>query len=235
MAHTYNWNWSVLFQHPYLGWLISGAEVSLALAACMWVLAFTLGSLVGVASTLPNRYVRALAAAYVEVLRNIPPIVQIFVWYFVVPQLLPPALGMYVKRDLPHSAFWTAVVGLGLFISARVAEHVRAGIEAIPRSLVQASLATGLSAAQSYRHVRLPIAYRNIVPVLTSEFLICFKVSAIALTIGVMEMTAQSRQVEFYTAHGIEAFTAATLFYLVFSAIFSVGTTFAERAMRIRG
>jgi glutamate/aspartate transport system permease protein len=226
----YNWDWEILVQSPYLGWLIAGAELTIALSLCMWLVGFIIGTAVGVGATSTNPVIRVAAKCYVGVVRNIPPVVQLFVWFFVVPELLPASWGVFLKRDLPYSPFWTSMVGLGLFLAARVAEHVRAGLEAIPKTLVHASLATGLSPGQAYRYIRLPIAYRTVLPTLTSEFLVCIKMSSIAMTIGVTEITAQSYQVESYTYHGIEAFSATTVFYLCFSAVIVAGSSLLEKA-----
>jgi glutamate/aspartate transport system permease protein len=122
---------------------------------------------------------------------------------------------MWMKRDMPNPEYTTAVICLGTYTAARVAEQVRSGINTLSRDLVHAGLAIGLTPLQNYLHVRLPIAYRIIIPPLTSEFLTTFKNSSLALTIGVLELTAQSRQIENYTFQGFEAFTAATVLYLV--------------------
>jgi len=211
----YNWDWSVLLQEPYFGWLLSGIRWTLLVAGCAWVIAFLLGSLIGVIRTLPNQFLRGIGSVYVEVFRGIPLLVQLFIWYFVVPELLPQGAGTWVKRELPLPEFTTAVVCLGTYTAARVAEQVRSGIQALSGDLANAGRAIGLTERQNYVHIRLPIAYRIIIPPLTSEFLTIFKNSSLALTIGVLELTAQSRQIENYTFHGFEAFTAATVVYLM--------------------
>jgi glutamate/aspartate transport system permease protein len=211
---AYNWNWGVLFSQPYLGWLLDGLRMTVMLAISAWVIALTLGSLVGVARTLPNATLRRLATAYVELFRNIPVLVQMFVWFFVVPELVPEAAGKWLKRDLPHPEFFSAMLCLGLYTASRVAEQVRSGINSVPSGLSAAARASGLSLPQTYRYVLLPLGFRIIVPPLTSEFLGIFKNTSIALTIGVMEITATSRQIESYTFQGYEAFAAATFLYL---------------------
>jgi glutamate/aspartate transport system permease protein len=212
---NYNWNWGILFEEPYFDWLLSGLMWTLLVAGAAWVIAFVLGSLVGILRTLDNPVARALGAIYVEVFRGVPLLVQLFLWYFVVPELVPESLGMWMKRDMPNPEYTTAVICLGTYTAARVAEQVRSGINTLSRDLVHAGLAIGLTPLQNYLHVRLPIAYRIIIPPLTSEFLTTFKNSSLALTIGVLELTAQSRQIENYTFQGFEAFTAATVLYLV--------------------
>ncbi len=231
----YNWNWGVLWQEPYLGWLISGVGWTLAVSAAAWVIAFTLGSVVGVARTLPNRWVAGPATAYVELFRNVPLLVQLFLWYFVVPEVLPAEWGRWVKRDLPMPEYTTAVVGLGFYTASRVAEQVRSGIQSIPRGQSMAGYASGLSTAQLYRYILLPVAYRLIVPPLTSEFLTIFKNSSLALTIGVLELTAQSRQITEYTFQGFEAFTAATVIYVVITLTVTAAMTLVERRARMPG
>jgi len=205
------------------------------ISLCAWVIAFGFGSAVGIARTLPWKPARALGTAYVETVRNIPLLVQMFLWFFVLPELVPADLGRWLKRDMPFPEFSMAVLCLGFYTASRVAEQVRAGIESIPRSLVNAALATGMRLRQLYRHILLPIGYRVIVPPMTSEFLGIFKNSSLALTIGVLELTAQSRQIERYTFQGYEAFTAATLLYLSLAVIVLLLTRGLEGYTRIPG
>ena len=211
---NYNWNWGVLLEEPYLGWVISGFGWTIVVSIAAWMIAFSLGSVVGIMRTTNVRTLRAIGTCYVETFRNIPLLVQMFLWYFVFPELLPEDAGMWVKRELPLPEFSTAVVCLGLYTASRVGEQVRAGIESIGTGQRNAALAMGLTEPQVYRYVLLPVGYRIIVPPLTSEFLTIFKNSSLALTIGVLELTAQTRQIEEYTFQGFEAFTTATLLYI---------------------
>ena len=232
---SYNWDWGVLFREPYFDWLVSGFLWTISVSIAAWILAFSLGSIVGIARTVDNRLVSGIATCYVEIFRNIPLLVQMFLWYFVFPELLPDDAGMWVKRELPMPEFTTAVVCLGLYTASRVAEQVRAGIQAIGQGQRNAGLAMGLTPAQVYRYVLLPVAYRIIVPPLTSEFLTIFKNSSVALTIGVLETTAQARQIEEYTFQGFEAFTAATLLYIVVTSIVMFLMKLIEGRVRIPG
>lgn len=215
----YNWNWGILLQDPYFGWVWSGLGWTIMTACAAWVIAFTLGSIIGVMRTTNIAVLRAVGTAYVELFRNVPLLVQMFLWYFVFPELLPSDVGTWVKRDLPLPSYSTAVVCLGTYTASRVAEQVRAGIESIGQGQRYAGLAMGLSPVQVYRHVLLPVGYRIIIPPLTSDFLGVFKNSSLALTIGVLELTAQTRQIEEYTFQGFEAFTAATFLYCVVTFI----------------
>jgi glutamate/aspartate transport system permease protein len=232
---SYNWNWSVLVTEPYVGWLLRGLVTTVILALSSWIIALVLGSIIGVARTLPSALLRWLATCYVELFRNVPVLVQMFLWFFVLPELVPPDTGRWLKRDLPHPEFFSAMMCLGLYTASRVAEQVRSGVTSVPRGLSAAARASGMSLAQTYRYVLLPLGYRIIVPPLTSEFLGIFKNTSIALTIGVMEITASSRQIESYTFQGYEAFAAATALYLSIAVFLLWLTRSLEERTRIPG
>jgi glutamate/aspartate transport system permease protein len=216
---NYNWNWNIFWQmspdgtHTYLETLLAGLGWTIATALSAWVMALILGIAVGVARTLPQRALRALGNAYVELFRNIPLLVQMFLWFFVLPELLPTPVGDWLKA-LPEAPFVTAVVCLGFFTSARVAVQVSAGIEALSGGQRSAALALGLSLGQVYRLVLLPLSLRIILPPLTSEFLNIIKNSSVALTIGLVELTASARAVQEFSFQVFEAFSAATLIYV---------------------
>ena len=222
----YHWNWGV-FASPvpsgettYLGWMISGFETTLALSLSAWVVALLIGSAMGVFRTVPNRWLSGMAAVYVEVFRNVPLLVQLFIWYFVLPELLPTRMGEAYKGMNPlFQQFMAAFVCLGLFTGARVCEQVRSGINSLPRGQKFAGLALGLTLPQTYRYALLPMAFRIIVPPLTSEFLNIFKNSAVASTIGLLELAAQGRQLVDYTAQPYESFIAVTLTFMVLNAV----------------
>jgi glutamate/aspartate transport system permease protein len=194
-----------------------------------------LGSAIGIARTLPSAPLRALGTGYVEIFRNIPLLVQMFLWFFVLPELVPEGLGHWLKRDLPYPEFYSATLCLGLFTAARVAEQVRSGIESVPRGLAAVARSSGLTIVQAYRHVLLPLAFRIIVPPLTSEFLGIVKNTSIALTVGILEITAASRQIESYTFQGYEAFAAATVLYLAVAQLLLFLTRRLEARTRIPG
>src|SRR5256885_3011738 len=192
---SYNWDWGLLFVEPYFGFLVSGLRTTVLIALASWAIAFVFGSLVGIARTVPVAPLRAAATTYIETFRGIPLLVHMFLWFFVVPEIVPRDWGRWLKRELPDPEFWTAVVALGFYTACRVAEQVRAGIQSISKGLLNAALASGLTLPRAYAHVLLPLSYRLLIPVLTSEFLTIFKNSSLALTIGAAELTAQSRQI----------------------------------------
>ena len=226
---NYRWDWGVLVREPYMGWLLSGVRWTLVVAAGTWLVAMVLGVPLGALSRAPSRAARAAATAYVEVFRAVPPLVQLFLWYFVVPDLLPDRLGLWVKRDMPHPEATTACIALGLFGAARVAEQVRAGIASVEQRLMPVALATGMRPFQAFRLVLLPLALRRIVAPLAGESLVILKLSSLSLTIGVLELTAESRHVENYTFQGFEAFGAATVAYLLLGLLLTAGFSWAQR------
>jgi len=239
---AYNWNWQIFLQPSatgegtYIDWLLQGLQWTLMLSLSSWVIALLVGSLVGVLRTVPNRWLSGLATCYVEVFRNIPLLVQLFIWYFVLPELLPVAWGNAFKQMNPLAQqFLAAMVCLGLFTAARVAEQVRAGINSLPRGQKAAGLALGLTLSQVYRHVMLPMAYRIIVPPLTSEFLNIFKNSAVATTIGLIELSRQAQQLVDFTAQPYEAFIAVTLLYVIINVTVMFLMRRLERAVQVPG
>jgi glutamate/aspartate transport system permease protein len=237
---SYHWNWAVFFQQvpsgnaTYLDWIVSGAEVTVALSLLSWLMALAFGALVGVLRTVPNRFLGAAAAGYVEVFRNIPLLAQLFIWYFVLPELIPG--GAQFKQINPMAQqFIAAMICLGFFTSARVAEQVRAGIESLSRGQKAAALALGLTLAQTYRHILVPVALRIVVPPLTSEFLNIFKNSAVCSTIGLLELAAMGRQLVDYTAQAYESFIVITLLYAAINIVVMVLMRQVERRARVPG
>jgi glutamate/aspartate transport system permease protein len=237
---NYNWNWGIFWEQTpeatgtYFASLMSGLGVTIALALCAWIIAFVIGSFIGIIRTLPSKWPVRLGNAYIEMFRNIPLLVQLFIWFFVVPELLPQDLGTWVKQ-LRNGPFVTAMIGLGLYMSSRVATQVSAGINSLPKGQRMAGTAIGLTTFQTYRYILLPLAYRVIFPPLTSEFLNTIKNTAVALTIGVLELTARARSMQEFSFQVFEAFTAATVIYLCLSAIVTIGMRIAEKRLVIPG
>ena len=137
---------------------------------------------------------------------------------------------------LDHSAeFWAGVVALGVYHGARFSEVIRSGIQAIPKTQLEAAQSTGLTVLQAYRLIIIPIALRLIVPPATNETLNLLKNSSVALTIGVAELTFQTRQIETYTAKAFEALAAGTIIYLVLCLGIALLMSQIERRTAIPG
>ena len=237
---NYHWNWHIFFEPDpsgagtYLDMLLAGLLLTIETALFAWVIALVLGSIVGVLRTLPSKAASWFGFAYVEFFRNMPLLVQLFLWFFVLPEILPRAWGLWLKQ-LPHAAFYTAGIGVGLFMSARVAEQLRAGIGSLPRGQKMAATALGLTTAQVYAYVLLPMAFRIILPPLTSEFLSTIKNTAVAITIGLMELTGEARSMQEFSFQVFEAFTAATVMYLMINVVVVTFMRLLERAAAIPG
>jgi glutamate/aspartate transport system permease protein len=239
---NYNWNWGIfLAAEPggtgtYLKYLLVGLGWTLATALAAWVLALAIGAAVGTLRTTPMPWVVRLGNAYVEVFRNVPLIVQMFLWYFVLPELLPKAAGDWVKQmPPPWGSYVPAVLCLGIYTSVRVAEQVRAAIQSLPRGQRLAGTALGLTLPQTYRYVLLPMALRIILPPLTSEFLNVIKNSSVALTIGLLELTGRAKAMQEFSFQVFEAFAAATVLYLLTNLVVVLGMRRLEARVRVPG
>ena len=239
---NYNWNWKILLEAEpggtgsYLQYLFVGLGWTLATAACAWVIALIIGAFVGTVRTTSMKWAVRVGNLYVEIFRNIPLIVQMFLWFFVFPEFLPKALGDWIKQvPPPWGSFFPAVVCLGIFTSVRVAEQVRAGINSLPRGQSMAGTAMGLTPAQTYRYVILPQAFRIILPPITSETMNIIKNSSVALTIGLLELTGRARAMQEFSFKVFEAFTAATVIYLLTNLVVVLLMRALEHKVRVPG
>ncbi len=238
----YNWHWGVLLEAEpggtgsYLQYLVVGLGWTLATALAAWVIALTLGAMIGTLRTTQMKWVVRAGNLYVEVFRNIPLIVQMFLWFFVVPEFLPEVLGDRIKQmPPPWGSYLPAVLCLAVFTSVRVAEQVRAGINSLPRGQRMAAIATGLTGAQAYRYVILPQAFRIILPPLTSEFMNIIKNSSVALTIGLLELTGRARAMQEFSFRVFEAFATATVIYLLTNLVVVLAMRALEAKVRVPG
>ena len=235
-------DWSILLQQEpggtgtYLQYLVVGLGWTLVTALAAWVIALVIGAIVGTLRTTTMPWVVRLGNAYVEIFRNIPLIVQMFLWFFVFPELLPTQWGDAIKQmPPPWSSYIPAVLCLGFFTSVRVAEQVRAGIQSLPRGQRMAGTAMGLTSTQTYRYVILPQAFRIILPPLTSEFMNVIKNSSVALTIGLLELTGRARAMQEFSFHVFEAFAAATVIYLLTNLVVVLFMRWVESRVRVPG
>ena len=227
------WDWQVFLNddgsgRTYLRWMIEAWGWTLSVAGASWVVAMIVGALIGTLRTLPNSpWLVRLANAWVELFRNVPLLVQIFIWYFVIPKIFP------VMKDLP--SYILVVFALGFFTSARIAEQVRAGVQALPRGQRYAGMAMGFTTAQTYRYVILPMAFRIIIPPLTSESMNLLKNSSVAFAVSIAELTMFAMQAQEETSRGIEIYLAVTALYAV--SAFAVNRLMAvvEKKLRIPG
>ncbi len=230
-------DWQVFLQddgggRTYLEWMFDAWGWTLSVAGSAWVVAMVAGSLMGILRTLPpdnalNVGLSKFANAWVELFRNIPVLVQIFIWYFVLPKVFP------AMQQVP--GFVLVVFGLGFFTSARIAEQVRAGIQALPRGQRYAAMAVGFTTWQTYRYVLLPMAFRIIWPPLTSESMNLLKNSSVAFAVSIAELTMFAMQVQEETSRGVEVYLAVTALYAASAFAVNRVMAFAERRMQIPG
>ena len=227
------WDWRVFLNddgsgRTYLQWMFDAWGWTLAVAASAWVVAMLFGVVMGTFRTLPNHpWLVRLGNVWVELFRNIPLLVQIFIWYFVVPKMFP------VMKEVP--GFVLVVLALGFFTSARIAEQVRAGVQALPRGQRYAGMALGFTTAQTYRYVILPMAFRIIIPPLTSESMNLLKNSSVAFAVSIAELTMFAMQAQEETSRGIEIYIAVTALYA--ASAFAVNRIMAlvEKKLQIPG
>jgi polar amino acid transport system permease protein len=211
----YHFDWSIVTSGKYFDWLVSGLKITLELSSVSIVLAFLLGLVIAIMRMSEVKAVRLFATAYLEFFRNTPLLVQIFFWYFGSYKILPSAINDWLNST--NFEFAAAVIALTIYTSAFIAEDIRSGVLSIPKEQMEAARSAGFSFLRSMQHIILPQAVRITVPPLVNQFLNLAKNSSLAMTIGVMELTYQARQVESYSFKGFEAFTAATLVYLIIS------------------
>jgi glutamate/aspartate transport system permease protein len=220
----------------YLSYLLFGLGWTLLLSITSWILAFAVGSFIGVSRTLPGKVMPRLGALYVEIFRNIPLLVQLFIWYFVLPEITP-FFGTWFKQSLSPELqqFVSATLCLGFFTAARVSEQVRSGIRSLGKGQYGAGLALGFNTAQVYAQILLPVAYRIIIPTLTSEFLNLVKNTAVASTIGLVELAQRSKNMGEYTSRLYESFIAVTILYAIVNLVVMLISRNVEKATRLPG
>jgi glutamate/aspartate transport system permease protein len=202
----------------YLNWILSAWGWTLSVSALALVVALAVGSLMGILRTTPDRRLVFLGDAWTELFRNIPLLVQIFLWYHVLPALIP------ALKSFP--SFVLVVFALGFFTSARISEQVRAGIQSLPRGQRYAGLAVGLTLPQTYRYVLLPMAFRIVIPPLTSESMNIIKNSSVAFAVSIAELTM------FYMQAGEET-SRNTEMILGVAALYFISTFTINRVMKV--
>jgi len=226
-------DWSILVTPPFGGQLADAIVLTVQIAACAWVGATVLGLVVGIARDAPSAVVRGIATTHVEIFRNIPVLVQLFFVYYVLPRLLPLELRKALFR-----LGWeelSAVITLALYSSAKIAEHVRAGLNTVGNHIRQSALATGLTWLQAQRYIIVPLLLRVIAPSLTSEFVTIFKGSSLAMMVGVAETAYVTQQLGTESFHWVEANAAGTGVYLLCAWIIAWLMGLIERWTRVPG
>lgn len=226
------WDWQVFLKdtgggQTYLQWLMSAWGWTLSVAVFSLVVALVVGSFMGIFRTTPNKILVAIGETWTELFRNIPLLVQIFLWYHVLPSIF---LSL---RSIP--SFVLVVFALGCFTSARISEQVKAGIQALPKGQRYAGLAMGLTLPQTYRYVLLPMAFRIVIPPLTSESMNIIKNSSVAFAVSIAELTMFAMQAQEETSRGIEVYLAVTGLYFVSAFTINRIALFIEQRVQVPG
>jgi glutamate/aspartate transport system permease protein len=211
----------------YLDWMLSAWGWTMSVALLALIVALVVGSLMGILRTTPNRLFVAIGNSWTELFRNIPLLVQIFLWYHVVPSIFP------VLRGVP--SFVLVVLALGFFTSARISEQVKAGIQSLPKGQRYAGLAVGLTLPQTYRYVLLPMAFRIVIPPLTSESMNIVKNSSVAFAVSIAELTMFAMQAQEETSRGIEIYLAVTALYFISAFTINRIARFIEQRVQVPG
>ena len=226
------WDWQVFLQdtgggRTYFEWLMSAWGWTLSVAVMSLFVALVVGSLMGILRTTPNKWFVAIGECWTELFRNVPLLVQIFLWYHVIPSIF---LSL---RAVPSIVL--VVFALGFFTSARISEQVKAGIQALPKGQRYAGLAMGLTLPQTYRYVLLPMAFRIVIPPLTSESMNIVKNSSVAFAVSIAELTMFAMQAQEETSRGIEIYLAVTALYFVSAFAINRLALFIENRVQVPG
>ncbi len=211
----------------YLDWLLSAWGWTLSVAVLALVVAVLVGALMGILRTVPDKRLVFIGNAWTELFRNIPLLVQIFLWYHVLPSLFT------VLQGVP--SFVLVVFALGFFTSARISEQVKAGIQSLPRGQRYAGLAVGLTLPQTYRYVLLPMAFRIVIPPLTSESMNIVKNSSVAFAVSIAELTMFAMQAGEETSRNVEMYLAVTALYFVSAFAINRAALVIENRVRVPG
>lgn len=238
---NYNWDWGSIFQFIFRydsenskwvsGLLMTGFYTTIRLSIWGTILATVFGVTMGIAKTSKIHFFRWLATTYVETMRNLPPLVIIFIAYFFIgDQLLSPiGIDDWAETLLPASqdilsilfarpgfmtAFFSAMMTLAIFEGAYITEIVRAGIESIEKGQWEASHALGMSWYHQMRYIVLPQTFQRIMPPMAGQFISLIKDSSIVSVISIQELCFQGIEIMTSTLHTIEIWTVVTLMYL---------------------
>lgn len=208
-------DFGAVLQGKYLGWLLAGAATTLLLFAAAWIAGFAMSLVILALRHSGIQALEASARAFVGYHRNVPGLVQVFVWYFGVPQLLPEAWQAWINAH--NSEFVLVCAALSWNTAAYMSEDLRSGIRSLPPTQMEAARAIGLSYLQSFRIVLVPQALRAAFPPLVNQSVSLFKATSLAMAVGLAEITYASRQVENESFRTFETFALASAFYWVCS------------------
>ncbi len=256
---NYRWNWAAMpqylvFRNPDTGrwavnYILAGLFTTLRLSIWATILATLIGIVLGVFRTTRSLFLRMIGRTYVEIVRNLPPLVLVFIFYFFVADQIMPLLGLepFVRSRSPQTQavlgvlfapvsrftqFLSAVVTIAAFEGAYITEIIRAGIESVERGQREAAYALGLSWWDQLRLIILPQAIKRILPALAGQFISTIKDSAIVAAISIQELTYQGMQLAVSTHFTFEVWLMVAVLYLVLTLSLSLGVSRLEKNLR---
>ncbi|WP_304165933.1 amino acid ABC transporter permease [Lonsdalea britannica] len=225
-------DFSAVFTGQFGSMIVEGAIVTLKLALGSWLLAMTLALLLVVIRLTHKRTAVFLVAAYVSYHRNVPTLIQLMMWYFAIPTLLPESVQMWINDF--NAEFLFSMFALGLCQAAYFSEDIRSGLRAIPDGQNEAARALGMSYGRAMRLVILPQGLRNSLPSLINHTVLLFKNTSLAMVIGVAELTYVTRDIENQTFRTFESYLVASVGYLIFSLLLmGAGALLARHFQRV--
>lgn len=227
-----NLSWDFLANRTYQQALLDGLYFTVALSVVSCAVSTVGGLCVAVARTLGPPLVRTPIRVYIEVVRNTPPVIQLFFWYFTLPFLFPPArYPVFYQGSFEFNA---AAGALSIYGIAFVGEAIRSGIESIPKGQWEAAMAMGLSRRQVLQYVISRQSLPIVLPACGNEYIGLIKWSAIAMTIAVPELTWQAQKIETELFRGFEAITIVTLTYVSLCLLVGLSIRYIETRL-LRG
>ena len=200
--------------------LAKGALVSIQIAALSCTIGVTLGTLLGLAQSGKNKFLKALVIIYVTLFRGTPMLIQLTFAFFVLPQI-----GITIP------AFWTAVLAIGFNSGAYVSQIILSGIKSVSKGQLEAAQTLGFNKLQTTRYILLPQAIRTVIPALGNEFITLIKDSSLASTITVVELTKEGMRIQSTTFDALTAYTGVALFYLVMTTTLSLLMAYVQKRM----
>lgn len=208
--------------------IVDGAVTSLELAVGAWGLAMLLALFLVIIRLTNYRVAEYFVAAFVSYHRNVPTLIQLMIWYFAIPTLLPESWQEAINNW--NAEFLFSLFALGFCQAAYFSEDIRSGLRAIPGGQSEAARAIGMGYLQSMRLVILPQAIRNALPSVINHTVLLFKNTSLAMVIGVAELTYVTRDIENQTFRTFESYLVASFGYLTLSLILmGVGSLLSRR------
>jgi polar amino acid transport system permease protein len=228
----YALHFGTILSGEYLQLILSGAKVTLELFSCAWILGLVLAISLTVLRSVEFKPTQFLVAAFVEYHRNVPLLIQLFVWYFGLASLLPDSINDFLNDHGAEMGF--AIIALALNKAAYMSEDFRSGLRAIPVTQFEAGRSIGLSYLGSMRHVILPQAWRLALPALLGQTLFLFKATSLAAAIGVADLSYQSKYIESQSFLIFEVFTVVTLLYMIGSYLIMWAAAYLAARFKLR-